>query len=110
MNQYQWKIQGEFDKVFADKHAVDVMMGLEMRGSKTTDIQTKGFGYDPNSLTTKPLVFPEGNTMINDASFRQYKKTFNEDRFLSYYMTASYTYDYRYTFFGSLRYDGRPEI
>ncbi len=106
MNQYQWKIQGEFDKVFADKHAVDVMMGLEMRGSKTTDIQTKGFGYDPNSLTTKPLVFPEGNTMINDASFRQYKKTFNEDRFLSYYMTASYTYDYRYTFFGSLRYDG----
>ena len=106
MNQYQWKLQGEFNKYFAEKHEVNVMAGLEMRGNKTTTIQTKGFGYDPNSLTTKPLVFPTGSTAVDEAAFRQYQKSFAEDRFLSYYMTASYAYDNRYVFFGSLRYDG----
>lgn len=106
INQYQWKLQGEFNKLFAGRHAVNFMAGVEMRQSKTTDIMTRGFGYDPNSLTTKPLVFPEGSTQTDAADFRQYSKGFVEDRFLSLYMTGSYTFDNRYTFFGSLRYDG----
>ena len=56
--------------------------------------------------TTKPLVFPEGSTQMDNAEFEQYSKSFTEDRFLSVYMTGSYTYNNRYTFFGSLRYDG----
>lgn len=106
MNQYHWKLQGEFSKVFGTVHAVDYMAGLELRRSKVTDLMTRGFGYDPNSLTTKPLVFPEGSSETDNSDFKQYSKSFNEDRFLSVYMTGSYTYDNRYTFFGSLRYDG----
>ena len=106
MNQYHWKLQGEFNRVFGEAHAVNYMAGLELRQSRVTSIMTRGFGYDPNSLTTKPLVFPEGSTQTDAADFRQYSKSFTEDRFLSVYMTGSYTYDNRYTFFGSLRYDG----
>ncbi|MCQ4955041.1 hypothetical protein NE453_20370, partial [Holdemania filiformis] len=43
---------------------------------------------------------------MDNAEFEQYSKSFTEDRFLSVYMTGSYTYNNRYTFFGSLRYDG----
>ncbi len=106
INQYQWKLQGEFNKLYGGRHAVNVMGGVELRQSKITDLMTRGFGYDPNSLTTKPLVFPEGSTLTNVSDFRQYSKGFVEDRFLSLYMTGSYTFDSRYTFFGSLRYDG----
>ena len=106
MNQYHWKLQGEFNQVFGEVHAVNYMAGIELRRSKVTDLMTRGFGYDPNSLTTKPLVFPEGSTQIDNAEFKQYSKSFTEDRFLSVYMTGSYTYNNRYTFFGSLRYDG----
>lgn len=106
MTQYQWKLQGEFNKTFAEQHEVNYMAGIEMRSNKITDIMTRGFGYDPNSLTTKPLVFPEGNSNINNSDFKQYSKAFEENRFLSLYMTGSYTYGHRYTFFGSLRYDG----
>lgn len=106
MNQYHWKLQGEFNKVFGENHAVNYMAGLELRRGKTTDIMTRGFGYDMNSMTNKPLVFPEGSTLTNNSDFKQYSKAFSEDRFLSVYMTGSYTYDNRYTFFGSLRYDG----
>lgn len=106
MNQYHWKLQGEFNQVFGEVHAVNYMAGIELRRSKVTDLMTRGFGYDPNSLTTKPLVFPEGSTQMDNAEFEQYSKSFTEDRFLSVYMTGSYTYNNRYTFFGSLRYDG----
>ena len=108
MTQYQWKVQGEFNHVFVDCHAVNLMAGFEMRGNKTTGIHTKGFGFNPRSLSTEPLVFPESLSASEASSTRwqQYSKTQTEDRYLSYYLTASYTYDYRYTFFGSMRFDG----
>lgn len=108
MTQYQWKTQGEFNKVFADYHAVNLMAGFEMRGNKTTGVHTKGFGFNARSLSTEPLVFPESLSAseVSSTRWQQYSKTETEDRYLSYYLTASYTYDYRYTFFGSMRFDG----
>ena len=107
MTQYQWKLQGEFNKTFAEMHSVNFMAGFEMRGNKSTSIHTKGFGFDPRSLATKPLIFPEGTTSsASDSKFVQYQKTETENRYLSYYMTASYSYDNRYTIFGSMRFDG----
>lgn len=57
MSQYHWKIQAEFTKTWVERHEVDVMAGYEMRGDKTTEIHAKGFGFDPRTLTTKPVVF-----------------------------------------------------
>lgn len=106
MTQYQVRFQGEGHKTFAERHEVDVMAGFEMRGNNFKEIHTKGFGYNPKSLTTQSLVIPEGSSLVNDNRFKQYAARENEDRFLSYYMTGSYTFDEKYTLFGSMRYDG----
>lgn len=106
MNQYQWKLQGEFAHTFARKHDVDFMAGVELRGNTSTNIHTKGFGYDPKAMTTKPLIIPGDFDSKDSESFRQYKKQVYENRYVSYYLTGSYTYDNRYTFFGSMRFDG----
>lgn len=106
LTQYQWKLQGEYSKTFGGLHDVDVMAGMEMRGDKTNSLHTKGFGYDSRSMTTKPIEIPENSQWIGDESYNQYKRGFDERRNLSYFMTASYTYDNRYTFFGSMRHDG----
>ena len=106
MFQYHWKAQAEYNRTFAEVHTMDVMVGVELRSDRTTRITTRGFGFDSKALTTKPLVFPEGFNDVNNANLQQYKKEFYENRNLSYFMTASYTYDDRYTIFGSLRYDG----
>lgn len=105
-SQYNWRNQFFFQKVFGNIHDIDVMAGMEMRRNNYTEIQTKGFGYDPNSMTTKPIVFPQGYNGIHSASFRQYAKRFVENAFLSYFSTVSYTLNHKYTLFGSLRYDG----
>lgn len=109
MSQYTWKAQAEYSGSFAERHEVDLMAGLEMRGTTNTSIHTKGFGYDPRTMTNEPMVFPDGDSgsnLANSPYFTQYQKSFYENRYLSYFLTASYTFDNRYTLFGSMRYDG----
>lgn len=110
--QYTFRTQAEYSKRFNEMHDLDVMAGVELRSNTSTRIHSKGFGFDSRTLTTKPLDFPEGisESTKNDARFRQYQKLINTNRFASYYATASYTYDNRYTMFGSIRFDGSDLI
>ena len=103
--QYNWKNIVEYNKVFNSKHEVDALLGSELRRNKNTDIYSKGFGYDERTMTTQNIVFPNAD-MANNANFRAYRKAFAENAFASAYATLSYTYDRRYTVYGSLRYDG----
>ena len=106
LSQYNWKAQAEYAGTFGGKHELDLMAGLEMRGITNTTVHTKGFGYDHKTMTTKPINVPEDSDLLDDESFRQYTKSFYENRYMSYFFTGSYTYDNRYTVFGSMRYDG----
>ncbi|MEG1587207.1 MAG: TonB-dependent receptor, partial [Bacteroidales bacterium] len=103
--QYNWKAQAEYARTFAEKHDMDFMAGVELRSNKTTNIHTKGFGFDDKMLTTEQIIFPTVDAS-KDTRYRQYLKGISENAFTSYYGTASYTYDNRYTVFGSIRFDG----
>lgn len=109
MSQYNWKAQIEYSGTFAKKHELDLMAGMEMRGTTNTTIHTKGFGYDHKTMVTEPMPILSGDAgerLANSSYFKQYQKSFYENRYLSYFFTGSYTYDNRYTIFGSMRYDG----
>lgn len=110
LSQYNWKAQAEYAGTFGGKHELDLMAGLEMRGVTNTTVHTKGFGYDHKTMTTKPINVPEDSDLLDDESFRQYTKSFYENRYMSYFFTGSYTYDNRYTVFGSMRYDGHEPL
>jgi len=103
--QYNWKTMLNYSAVFNQKHEVEVMAGSELRKNKNTLIATKGFGFDPQTLTTKQIIFPNAD-VAKDAPYRTYQKTENENAFASFFATASYTYNRKYTAFGSVRYDG----
>lgn len=106
MFQYNWRNQAFYQQSFADRHDIDVMVGMELRRNDFTEIHTKGFGFDENSMTTKPVIFPEGYSGTHSLGLRQYTKRFVENAFASFFSTASYTLDGKYTVFGSIRYDG----
>ncbi|MFH6996625.1 SusC/RagA family TonB-linked outer membrane protein [Flavobacterium sp. FlaQc-57] len=103
--QYNWKTMLNYSTVFAEKHELEVMAGSEFRRNNSTAITTKGFGFDPQTLTTTQIIFPNADTASNSI-YRTYLKNENENAFASFFATASYTYDKKYTFFGSVRYDG----
>ncbi|WP_338840120.1 SusC/RagA family TonB-linked outer membrane protein [Flavobacterium ginsenosidimutans] len=103
--QYNLKTMVNYSKTFGEKHEVEAMVGNELRRNYTTTIATKGFGFDKNTLTTKPIMFPN-SSFANDAIYRTYQKSENENAFASFFATASYTYNRKYSVFGSVRYDG----
>jgi TonB-linked SusC/RagA family outer membrane protein len=103
--QYNWKTMVNYSTTLGGKHELEFMVGNELRKNKSTSIATKGFGFDPKTLTTAQIVFPTASYAA-DSNYRTYLKTENENAFASFFATASYTYDRKYTFFGSVRYDG----
>ncbi|RZF62165.1 SusC/RagA family TonB-linked outer membrane protein [Sphingobacterium corticibacterium] len=103
--QYNWKSFLSYNTMFGERHELDVMGGTELRRSKNTLISTKGFGFNPVTLTTKPLIFPTSD-FANQAIYRQYAKGINETSYASFFANATYTLDRKYNLFGSIRYDG----
>jgi TonB-linked SusC/RagA family outer membrane protein len=101
--QYNWKTTANYNKTFNSLHEVDVMVGTEFRRNKKTEVHTKGFGFNSNTLNTIPIT---DERALTNSAFDTYKKTSNENAFASLFGTASYTFDKKYTVFGSLRYDG----
>ncbi len=103
--QYNWKTLLEYKKVFNEKHEVEALAGSEFRRNNNEDLFTKGFGYSERTLTNQNIVFPNADFAKN-ANFRTYKKAFVENAYASFFGTLSYTYNRRYTVYGSVRYDG----
>ncbi|MFE8425271.1 SusC/RagA family TonB-linked outer membrane protein [Tenacibaculum sp. ZH5_bin.1] len=101
--QYNWKTTLNYNTSINNIHEVDVMLGTEFREDKRTEIHTKGFGFNTNTLRTIPIT---DERALGNELFNPYKKTINENAYASFFGTASYTYDRKYTVFGSLRYDG----
>ncbi|CAD0005559.1 SusC/RagA family TonB-linked outer membrane protein [Flavobacterium salmonis] len=103
--QYNLKTMVNYSKKIGEKHEIEAMIGNELRRNYNTIISTKGFGYDKNNLTTQQIIFPNPAD-ATEANYRTYTKSENENAFASFFATASYTYDRKYSVFGSVRYDG----
>ncbi|MBQ0769659.1 MAG: SusC/RagA family TonB-linked outer membrane protein [Bizionia sp.] len=103
--QYNWKSLLTYTTRFGDKHEVEGLLGTELRRNKFTSIMSRGFGYNSNTLTTTPVIFPNED-VAGESTYKTYEKSTAENAYASFYATGSYTYDRKYTFFGSVRYDG----
>lgn len=103
--QYNWKSVAEYKTVINEKHEIEALVGSELRRNKTESIFTKGFGFNEQTLTNQNIIFPTTD-FANNAKYRAYQKQFLENAFASFYGTLSYTYDRKYTVYGSIRYDG----
>lgn len=95
-------------------HQVAGILGVENQQAKTSGSQMMKYGYDDNSLqfiqldyqrlkNVSPILHNINNKDIELNS--QDALTYTEDRFVSAFANASYTYKNRYTYTGSLRID-----
>lgn len=100
-----WNLKSvlEYNMSFSNKHELDIMVGNELRRTKNENVFSAGYGFNKETLTTEPVIFPD-ETYAN--SFPLFRKQFVENAFVSFFGTAGYTFDHKYTFFGSVRVDG----
>lgn len=109
---YTFRTQLNFQKEIG-KQYITALAGAERRLTRETATQAYYMGYDDNSLGFKPinnLMFPLSGTEAVGGSFNWENSlynnlTFRENRFVSFYGNASYTYDYKYDVTASIRID-----
>lgn len=103
--QYNWKTLLEYKTVINNKHEIEANAGTELRRNNNEDLFTQGFGFNERTLTNQNILFPNSNE-VNTGKYRSYQKAMVTNAFASIYGTLSYTYDRKYTAYGSIRYDG----
>ena len=102
-SQITWKAMGEYRDSFNDMHELEVMVSNELRKTWYETLFSAGYGFDRQTLTTKPVVFPDEDRA---RQFPLHQKTYKENAYVSFFSTASYSLMNRYTFGGSIRFDG----
>ena len=102
-SQITWKAMGEYRDSFNDIHELEVMVGTELRKTWYETLFSAGYGFDRQTLTTKPVVFPDEDRA---RQFPLHQKTYKENAYVSFFSTDSYSLMNRYTFGGSIRFDG----
>ncbi|WP_210149090.1 SusC/RagA family TonB-linked outer membrane protein [Chryseobacterium scophthalmum] len=104
--QYNWKLQGSYSTKINSVHEIDLMAGAELRKTEDNTTVTRAFGYDSVTRRSTAIVFPSSN-FAAERKYETYREMPPiENAYASMFATASYTYDQKYTFFGSVRYDG----
>jgi TonB-dependent starch-binding outer membrane protein SusC len=91
-------------------HRVNVIGGFEIKQLETYGNQSRLYGYDNDVITSQPIDFVTRfptNPLVTTKLAIPYPRTINSgiNRYLSYYANGSYTYNDRYVFSASGRFD-----
>ena len=102
-DQWTWKAMLEWNQRFAEKHDVELMGGTEVRHVESRFVTSTAYGYDDRTLTTQPVLFP---TESIGQRYPLYEEAHQENAYVSWFATGSYTFNHLYTLGGSVRFDG----
>ena len=108
------RLQANFNRTFAEKHAIAAVAGVE---TVSTDVQTFSYpttyGYNDNTLSVGTYANGIGTSNAPLKSWQGYSESFSPynsfsysmDRYFSAFANASYTYNGKYTVSASARTD-----
>lgn len=111
---YTMRVQANYNRTFRDKHDLQVLLGAERRKVVTSSNGFYRVGYDDDALSFSPideltLRQQQSGTESITGYFSFTNKTpkfiYADDRYVSFYGNASYTFENRLTLTGSIRMD-----
>ncbi|MEG2277690.1 MAG: SusC/RagA family TonB-linked outer membrane protein, partial [Odoribacter sp.] len=111
---YTMRAQANYNKTFQEKHDLQVLVGAERRKVVTSSNGFYRVGYDDNALSFSPIDELAMSKQISGTQSISGYFSFNnktpkfyyaDDRYVSFYGNASYTFDQRLTLTGSIRID-----
>ena len=110
-NSYTFRQQLNFDKTFAGKNDITILAGQEIRQGKLDYSNQTLYNYDPDMLTFSLIdasALSKISGLMGGYSFSQNNiayDRYSDNRFVSFYGNAAYSYDSRYMFSSSIRWD-----
>lgn len=98
-----------YENTFADKHNVNLLLGQQVKLSDRQNFSNMGYGYQYENGGVASPDFRILKQQIEN-NFPYYGMSKDFDRFAAFYFNAQYTYDQRYNFYGTVRYDGSNRL
>ncbi|HEY6977327.1 MAG TPA: SusC/RagA family protein, partial [Chitinophagaceae bacterium] len=90
---------------FSSKHILNVLLGVQAKSADRQNFNNTGYGYQYDNGGV-PFIDYRILKQTIEASFPYYGMTKTYDRFAAFYLNAQYTFDRKYNFYGTVRYDG----
>ncbi|MEO6000761.1 MAG: SusC/RagA family TonB-linked outer membrane protein [Chitinophagaceae bacterium] len=98
-----------YSNVIAEKHNINVLLGQQVKYADRQNFSNTGYGYQYDNGGI-PFVDYRILKQTIESSFPYYGLTKNYDRFAAFYLNAQYTYETKYNFYGTVRYDGSNQL
>lgn len=97
------------NKTFSDTHAINVLLGQEIRYADRQTIALNGYGYqyDKGGI---PFVDYRMLKQMIEGGFNYYSMGYEYDRFTAFFANGGYSYRGRYTVNGTVRVDGSNQL
>ncbi|TDH26830.1 SusC/RagA family TonB-linked outer membrane protein [Segetibacter sp. 3557_3] len=94
---------------FAARHNVNILVGQQLKYADRQNFNSRGYGYQYDN---GGVVFADYRALKQtiEANFPYYGMSKDFDRFAAFYLNGQYTYDRRYNFYGTVRYDGSNRL
>ena len=109
MRSNNFRLMGQYNNVFADKHTVNGMVGTEYSTVRRTSTNWTGWGYqfDNGGITYTPYLWLK---QMNEENTEYFGESYTLTNTLAYYTQLNYNYDQRYTLNGTFRYEGTNRL
>ena len=98
-----------YTNTFNSKHAVNILLGQQVRSADRQNFSNTGYGYQYDNGGV-PFVDYRILKQTLESSFPYYGMSKEFDRFAAFYLNAQYTFDKKYNFYGTVRYDGSNKL
>ncbi|WP_246485009.1 SusC/RagA family TonB-linked outer membrane protein [Chitinophaga qingshengii] len=102
-NQLDWRHD------FGTKHAVSAFVGQEIKYTDRQNSYSNGYGYQYDKGGT-PFTDYRMIKMLLEGGYNYFGMNQQYDRYASFFGNASYSYDGKYIFNGTVRYDGSNKM
>lgn len=96
-------------KTFNEKHNINLLLGQQVKLSDRQNASNTGYGYQYDNGGIPSVDFRILKQAIEN-NFPYYGMSKDFDRFAAYYFNAQYTFEKKYNFYGTLRYDGSNQL
>ncbi len=96
-------------KTFNEKHNVNLLLGQQVKYSDRQNFSNTGYGYQYDNGGVPATDFRIIKQAI-ESNFPYFGMSKDFDRFAAFYFNAQYTYNRKYNFYGTVRYDGSNRL
>ncbi|MBX3256905.1 MAG: SusC/RagA family TonB-linked outer membrane protein [Chitinophagaceae bacterium] len=98
-----------YTNTVAEKHDIGILAGQQIKYADRQNASSTGYGYQYENGGVATPDFQILKQMI-ERNFPYYGMSKDFDRFAAFYLNAQYTYDNKYNFYGTVRYDGSNRL